>query len=140
MQPSLLANLDEHTDWVNKIIYIESVNTLLSCSNDTTVKVWRLNTNPEYEVLNRDLKNAGNLQQTYRQGSISTLQEHTDYIRTMDYSKNLGRLFTASDDGKIMLFDLHVEKIMSKYSNFDETGNFGGLVLDSKARKRLEDE
>ena len=42
---NLLANLDEHTDWVNKVIYIEPVNTLLSCSNDTSLRVWKLKGN-----------------------------------------------------------------------------------------------
>ena len=53
---NLLANLDEHSDWVNKILHIESTNTLLSCSNDTTIRVWRLKTNDEYIMRNRKLK------------------------------------------------------------------------------------
>jgi WD40 repeat protein len=40
---SLLANLDSHTDWVNQIKLIpEARNTLVSCSNDTTIKIWKL--------------------------------------------------------------------------------------------------
>ena len=42
----------------------------------------------------------------------------------MDYAPSMGRLFSASDDGKIFLWDLNVEKIAQKYANFDETGNF----------------
>ena len=48
----LLANLDEHTDWVNKVIHIEPVNTLISCSNDTTIRVWRLRSNEDYITKN----------------------------------------------------------------------------------------
>lgn len=41
----------------------------------------------------------------------------------MDYSNQMGQLFTASDDGKVLLWDLHVEKLLQKYANYDETGN-----------------
>lgn len=40
---TMLANLDSHTDWVNQLIFIpQAGNTLVSCSHDTTIKVWRL--------------------------------------------------------------------------------------------------
>jgi len=38
----LLTNFDGHMDWVNQVKYIEEANTLVSCSNDSTIKVWRL--------------------------------------------------------------------------------------------------
>ena len=41
--------MDEHTDWVNQLIYIqesdcllEAFDCLVSCSNDTTIKLWML--------------------------------------------------------------------------------------------------
>ena len=64
---------------------------------------------------------------TYRQGSISVLQNHTDYVRTMDYAYNMGRIFSASDDGKLFLWDLSVEKVIQKYNNFEEFGNFSSF-------------
>ena len=39
----------------------------------------------------------------------------------------MGRLFSASDDGKLFMWDLHVEKILQKYSSYDE---------ESKERKQ----
>lgn len=39
--------LDEHTDWINKIIYLKESNSLLSCSNDTQIKLWKLPENTE---------------------------------------------------------------------------------------------
>ena len=139
---NLLANLDEHSDWVNKVIHIESANTLLSCSNDTTIRVWRLKSNEDYIKRNQYLYEKKQGRQTYRQQSISVLHNHTDYVRTMDYSVNLGSLFSASDDGKIFLWDLNVAKIMQKYSNFDETGSLSGQVIDKKQKrsKGVEDE
>ena len=35
----------------------------------------------------------------------------------------MGRLFSASDDGKLFMWDLHVEKILHKYNTFDEEKN-----------------
>lgn len=34
--------MDEHTDWVNQLIYLNQANCLLSCSNDTSIKVWKM--------------------------------------------------------------------------------------------------
>ena len=42
---SLLADFDGHTDWVNQIKLIEEVNTAISCSNDTTIRIWRYESN-----------------------------------------------------------------------------------------------
>ena len=53
----------------------------------------------------------------------------------MDYSSQLGRLFSASDDGKLYLWDLHVEKIMQKYANYDETGTLNGQGVDKKQKR-----
>ena len=35
-----LMQMDEHTDWVNQLIYLENTEAVLSCSNDTTIKLW----------------------------------------------------------------------------------------------------
>lgn len=50
----------------------------------------------------------------------------------MDYCENLGRIFSASDDGKVLLWDLQVEKIIQKYANLDKTGNLEGLEKPRK--------
>ena len=41
-QVDLLANLDGHTDWVNQIYWLSRADTLISCSNDTTIKIWKM--------------------------------------------------------------------------------------------------
>ena len=53
---SLLADLDDHTDWVNQIKVIEEVNTLISCSNDTTILVWRYKSNDSYISRNQKIR------------------------------------------------------------------------------------
>ena len=45
---TLLADFDDHTDWVNQVKLIEEVNTLISCSNDTTIRIWRYDSNENY--------------------------------------------------------------------------------------------
>lgn len=46
----------------------------------------------------------------------------------MDYSKSVGRLFSASDDGKVFLWDLNAGKLVQKYENFDQTGYINGTA------------
>ena len=53
---TLMADLDDHMDWVNQIKLIEEVNTLISCSNDTTIRVWRYKQNASYARRNEELK------------------------------------------------------------------------------------
>ena len=40
---------------------------------------------------------------------------HQDYVRTMAYSKKIGRLFSVSDDGQFIINDLNEQKIVSEY-------------------------
>ena len=49
---TLLADLDDHTDWVNQIKIIPEVRTLISCSNDTTIRIWRYKSRDSYEARN----------------------------------------------------------------------------------------
>jgi len=87
---------------------------MVSCSNDTTVRIWRLSNFDDY---------VGN---SVQKGGVktvkpfSTLDDHNDYVRRLDYSKETGRLFTASDSGQICLWDLLAERIVQKYNVADE--------------------
>lgn len=69
-----MTDLDQHTDWVNQIMLLpEARNTLISCSNDTTIKLWKL------DALNK-LKDK-------KIAPYSTLNDHEDSVRCIDYSK-----------------------------------------------------
>ena len=46
----------------------------------------------------------------------------------MDYSKSVGRLFSASDDGKVFLWDMNQAKLAQKYDNFDKDGYINGTA------------
>ena len=84
---SLLADLDDHTDWVNQIKIIPDVKTLISCSNDTTIRIWRYRSNHSYEAYNEKLAR-GNANKVYRQRAFSTFQDHDDYVRCIDYARS----------------------------------------------------
>jgi WD40 repeat protein len=102
-----VTDLDGHTDWVNQILLVpEARNTLISCSNDTTIQIWRLD--DLNKIKSRKLK------------PFSTLNEHQDYVRCIDYSLASGKLFSCSDDGELNLFDLHAEKLLQKYEIWDK--------------------
>jgi WD40 repeat protein len=61
-----------------------------------------------------------NPKQTVReQGPFSSLNDHSDYVRTIDYAKQRGSLFSASDDGQLFMWDLNAEKLMQKYNFAD---------------------
>ena len=112
-----LMQMDEHTDWVNQLIYLPQTEALLSCSNDTTIKLWMLpNTSgsilPNLAV-DREMSESsatgslqGAAQSTLRLNSFYTIDSHDDYVRAMAYSKEPGRLFSISDDGQLMIHDL----------------------------------
>ena len=86
--------MDEHTDWVNQLIYLNEPNTLLSCSNDTSIKVWKLQPeeSTEFVALN----------------SFYTMDFHNDYVRAMSYSAPSSKLFSVSDDGRLIISDLNM--------------------------------
>ena len=100
---SFCADLDSHTDWVNQVILVpEARNTLISCSSDTTIKLWRLDELRRVKERKRILP-------------VSSLADHEDSVRFIDYSRQLGRLFSAADDGSILMWDLNCEKLLQKY-------------------------
>ena len=67
-----MAQMDEHTDWVYQLIYLKEANSLLSCSNDTSIKVWKMKSEEpeEFQIHN----------------SFYTMDFHHDYVRKMSYS------------------------------------------------------
>ena len=108
--------MDEHTDWVNKVIYLDKCKSskfffqliflVLSCSNDTTIKLWRM---PDVS--------------TTHVSSFYTFNQHQDYVRSMTFSK--GRLFSISDDGHFMINDLDQMKVVQEFNTMQR--NFGEL-------------
>ncbi|GJQ13562.1 hypothetical protein GpartN1_g5353.t1 [Galdieria partita] len=90
-----ILNLEEHVDWVNDLLYLPS-GVLVSCSSDTTVKVW-------------DVTEAIHLFEEFLipRCSSNTLAEHTDYVKALAaVDGHRGIVASGSLDGKIVVWDL----------------------------------
>lgn len=74
---------DEHVDWVNDVVLVKGYERLVSCSSDTTLKVW----------------NAGDSRK-----SLRTLVEHTDYVKALALVPN--GVASGSLDGRVLVWDL----------------------------------
>ena len=60
---------DAHTDWVNDCVLLSDEATLVTCSSDTTIKLWNV---PHEKCL-------------------ATLTEHTDYVKALAYARDRSR-------------------------------------------------
>lgn len=78
-----VRTFDEHVDWVNDVVLVEEYDRLISCSSDTTVKVWNC----------ADSKK-----------SLRTLVEHTDYVKALALVKT--GVASGSLDGRVLVWDL----------------------------------
>lgn len=79
------ATFESHVDWVNDAVLTGS-NTLVSCSSDTTVKVWN------------------GLSEGY---CIKTLRQHSDYVTTLaSAEKNSNVIASAGLGGEVFIWDL----------------------------------
>lgn len=122
--------LDEHTDWVNQLIYLPTSEAVLSCSNDTTIKLWMLpqfsgnNTstmlsdreNSEHSASSQRQSLNSSSQSPLRVNSYYTIDNHADYVRAMAFSRDPGRIFSISDDGQLMIHDLAEQALVAEYS------------------------
>lgn len=75
---------DEHVDWVNDVLLVHGCRRLVTCSSDTTVKVW-------------------NAAEPRR--SLRTLAEHTDYVKALANVPANG-VASGSLDGRVLIWDL----------------------------------
>ncbi|XP_015060688.1 WD repeat-containing protein 48 [Solanum pennellii] len=79
------ATFESHVDWVNDAVLTGS-NTLVSCSSDTTVKVWN------------------GLSEGY---CIKTLRQHSDYVTSLaSAEKNSNVIASAGLGGEVFIWDL----------------------------------
>lgn len=67
---------------------------MISCSNDTTIKLWSLSGNI---LLGRDNVIS----------SKATLNEDKDYVRAIAYSEHASLLYSAADNGVVRQWDIN---------------------------------
>lgn len=78
-----VRTFDEHVDWVNDVVLVRGHERLVSCSSDTTLKVWNMNDSRK---------------------SLRTLVEHTDYVKALTCVPN--GVASGSLDGRVLVWDL----------------------------------
>ena len=97
---------DEHVDWVNDVLLVRGTDRLVSCSSDTTIKIW-------------DAKDSTR--------SVHTLVEHTDYVKALTQVSN--GIASGSLDGRVLIWDLTTGRIITECGgNSDEPPTQNGSV------------
>lgn len=83
--PTCVKTFDEHVDWVNDVLYlsISGAERLVSCSSDTTLKVWNVNDPSK---------------------SLRTLDKHSDYVKAL--APVPSGVASGSLDGRVLVWDL----------------------------------
>mmetsp|Transcript_11822 Transcript_11822/g.19982 ORF Transcript_11822/g.19982 Transcript_11822/m.19982 type:complete len:893 (-) Transcript_11822:38-2716(-) len=126
-----VAFMDEHTDWVNQLIYLEESDALLSCSNDTTVKIWKMDSEVDsghYYPCDFDFSSSPANQHPPRVlNSFYTFSGHKDYVRAMSFSSGIGRLFSVADDGHLIVTDINEQKVISEF-NYCKVSKYDGAL------------
>jgi WD40 repeat protein len=90
---------------------------MISCSNDKTIKLWKI---PELLIDNNN-----NAIESYC-CALSLNTFHEDYIKAIAYSEKSGNLFTAGLDGRILMINL--EKLLNfpkDLTSFKDLNNLG---------------
>ena len=100
--PKLEMTFEGHVDWVNGVAVLEKDNTLVSCSNDCTVRLWRANASPKAKVGGK--RRDGGAEDDY--GLVSTLYEHSDYVMGVSAAHEAKTFVSAGLRSEIKLWDL----------------------------------
>ncbi len=113
----LKANFENHIDWVNDIQIDKKRNLMISCSNDKTIKLWKIP-----DLSSKDSPNG--FESYYSTMSLNKM--HGDYIKAIAYSEKSGNLFSASLDGRILMTNLEsLLKYPNDLNSFQDFQSFG---------------
>lgn len=76
---------ESHTNWINKFVYCQEDNRIISCSHDCSIKTWKI----DFEH---------NISDTQIVSCRSTLNYHKDIILTISWDENHKRIVTGGLD------------------------------------------
>lgn len=98
-----------HKRWINHVIWVEKWNCIVTCSNDTKIKVFGVGDE------GRTLK------------TLTTFRGHTNLVRCIKYLENHDLLVSAGDDTDIKVWDL---KKLRRYTTISTNGqtNMDGSI------------
>lgn len=104
---NIKANLtfDEHTDWVNDVLLLSNHDRIVSCSSDTTLKVWCAS-NP--------------------MRSLRTLSNHTDYVKALAHVPN--GVASGALDSRVLVWELVTGRVRIECSSHNEDNGRNGSV------------
>eukprot|EP00178_Gracilaria_changii_P023312 TRINITY_DN70644_c0_g1_i1.p1 TRINITY_DN70644_c0_g1~~TRINITY_DN70644_c0_g1_i1.p1 ORF type:complete len:690 (+),score=49.46 TRINITY_DN70644_c0_g1_i1:303-2372(+) len=106
-KPTIKANLtfDEHTDWVNDVLLLSDHDRIVSCSSDTTLKVWSASNSAR---------------------SLRTLSNHTDYVKALAHVPN--GVASGSLDARVLVWDLATGRVRVECTSQNEDNDHSGSV------------
>ncbi|WWD05286.1 hypothetical protein V865_003359 [Kwoniella europaea PYCC6329] len=140
----LVKTLEGHTQPINSISLSSRKDKLVSGSGDGSWKIWDIATGlveseggggrgvacvewNHYHIVTGDGDNLVKLYSSSTGQLISTLQDHTDLVRSVTVSKSAGVIVSASYDKSIRIWDIKTGKLI-KIINEDRSS----LVFDLK--------
>lgn len=96
---------------------------MFSCSNDTTIKFWKLE--------NEFARDSGRDQYAKSLRSALTLNDDQDYVKSIAYSSFGKVLFSAADNGLVRKWDLFQGKVESSKKLTLEESNVSQIYRNS---------
>lgn len=95
----------EHTDWVNDVLLLANLERIVSCSSDTTLKVWNASDSAR---------------------SLRTLTDHTDYVKVLAHIPN--GVASGALDARVLVWDLVLGRIRVACTNENEESGANGSI------------
>jgi len=97
---------------VNDIVVDPKNNLLFSCSNDKSVKLWKIPNEKDFKTQN---------------SSFSFRDYHSDYIKALSFSSEANSLFSGSLDGRVVSYNLE------EFSNKSLSSSDGTIYSSSNS-------
>eukprot|EP01102_Stenamoeba_stenopodia_P005147 TRINITY_DN15658_c0_g1_i1.p1 TRINITY_DN15658_c0_g1~~TRINITY_DN15658_c0_g1_i1.p1 ORF type:complete len:354 (-),score=74.41 TRINITY_DN15658_c0_g1_i1:197-1258(-) len=122
-----VRSYEHHTDWVNDLFVTKDGRNMVTCSSDSTIKVW------DIASKRRNRKNDGEQGQKKKKKQdvvVATLNNHTDYVKALAYSPHQNCFASAGFDCDIYIWDLERCCVKSKHSS-SSSDDANNVVFES---------
>ncbi|CAD8179317.1 unnamed protein product [Paramecium pentaurelia] len=114
----LLQSLNQHTGWVNALMFSKKQNSFISCSSDKTIRIWKDQGGNDWI------------------GSFP-YEQHTHKVLCMTVNQNEDQVFSGSQDKTIIVWKLDFDKneLIYQYSLEKHDYDIYGLSLNQSERQ-----
>jgi len=103
-----------HKKWINHVIWVEKWNCIVTCSNDTKIKVFAV----------------GDQGKSIR--NLTTFRGHNNLVRCIKYLENHDLLVSAGDDPNIKVWDMNKLRRYATISTNSQTNMDGSIAYIPK--------